>query len=168
MVKRSKITIFITTFVIFLNTIFFNSSAFSQTSSKLNSLKIPNGWSKIHEHVTPLILEYSKNNLGACVYITLQKYDSREIIDVIICEGAGFGDFVISDEKNNDKGILPANSDYEIIKILDYKAIIERHEFLPLALAVNIDKDTKLVCESASVNESDLIRFSEAFINLNF
>ena len=166
MAKRSKV-IKILIWLLIITSNFLNTPAFSQ-SSNLKSLKIPDGWLKIHEHVTPLILAYSKNNLGACVYITLQKYDSREIIDVIICEGTSFGDLVIADEKNNKKGILPANSDYEIIKILDYKAIIERHEFLPLALAVNIDKNTKLVCESASINESGLIKFSEAFINLNF
>ena len=122
------------------------------------------GWTLADEYVQPLNLAYKNNySVGECKYLTFKNTLGREI-KVIICSGSGFGEFFVPPEKNISRGLIPADSDYELTNILNYPAVIERHEFLPLALSVKLD-DKTIVFESFE-NENDLKNFAVAFIKI--
>ena len=55
---------------------------------------------------------------------------------------------------------MPSDSEYRILDIAGRKAILERHENIPLSLAVDADDNVVLTIESSALDEEGIIVFA--------
>ena len=77
--------------------------------------------------------------------------------------GSASGEFNIPNEKNLNPGIMRSDSEYKLTNIFDHPAIIERVNFLPVALSIKISTDCTLIFES-DLNDEQLINLAEEFL----
>ena len=81
-------------------------------------------------------------------------------------EGKGTGNLYVPSSVKNSKGVMPLNSGYEILNVSGKKSILETHENLPLALAINYSEDIILTIETYSLNREEILKFAEKLLDI--
>ena len=111
------------------------------------------GWQCVNEYVVPLVADANSADMGTITYRDYER-DNRTL-NVILTQGKGTGSFYVPEHVNDAKGVMPSGSGYEVLEVAGFKAVLERHEYLPLALSVNVSKDTVLTIESSPLNDEE-------------
>ena len=124
------------------------------------------GWHSVSKYILPLITEYNQESQGTVTYMTYQRESPPSFIEAILSEGAGAGSLYIPPEVNTDKGMMPADSGFELLKVSGHDAIIESRPFMPLVLAVNVADNITLNLESPSAKREELIRIAEDILSV--
>ena len=137
----------------------FSSSAFS--------FELPNeiqNWHSVSEFVTPLIA--SEKDFGRVIYKNYESEKPKGFLQIIMTEGKGTGNLYVPSSVKNSKGVMPLNSGYEILNVSGKKSILETHENLPLALAINYSEDIILTIETYSLNREEILKFAEKLLDI--
>ena len=135
-------------------------------SSCAYSLELPdelNGWHCVNEYVVPLVLDVNSADMGTITYRDYTQ-DNRSI-QIILTQGKGTGGLYVPEKVRDAKGVMPSGSGYEVLEVSGFKAVLERHEYLPLALSVNISKDTVITFESSTLNDEDITYFANSILS---
>lgn len=122
-------------------------------------------WRSVSKYIQPLITEYNGESQGTVTYMTYNRESPSSTLDIILTEGAGTGNLYVPEKVNNDKGMMPSDSGFEVLKVSGHDAIFESHAFMPLALTVNADDNVILTLESASLEENELIEIVEVILS---
>ena len=126
------------------------------------ALELPdsvNEWQCVNEHIVTLTPSATSENLGRMVYRDYERESPRGYVQVILTEGTGTGSLYVP-ERVRAGGLMPSDSEYRILDIAGRKAILERHENIPLSLAVDADNNVVLTIESSALDEEGIIEFA--------
>ena len=118
-----------------------------------------NEWRYVNEHVVTLTPSADGVNLGRMVYRDYERESPRGYVQVILTDGTGTGSLYVP-ERVRAGGLMPSDSEYRILDIAGRKAILERHENIPLSLAVDADNNVVLTIESSALDEEGIIEFA--------
>lgn len=135
--------------------------------SCINALELPDSireWHSVSERVQNLIAIAGNKNLGRCVYKTYERESPKGYMNLILTEGPGTGSLYVPERINDSKGVMQVSSGYEVLSISGYSAVLERHEYMPSALAVNISKDIILTVETGSLDDKGIIEITEELL----
>jgi len=127
------------------------------------ALELPdniNEWQSLKEVITPLIPAANNKYIGRIMHKYYSRNNPRGDLEIILTEGTGAGELYIPESVKDSEKLFNTSSGYEIINVSGYSAILEKHENLPLALAVKVDNNTTLTIETHALNESELIKFA--------
>ena len=119
-------------------------------------------WECVNEYIVPLILDADKSEIGQVIY--RDYVNENKSAQVIITKGKASGNLYIPDEINNNKGVMPCDDIYKILDIDGHKSILEKHEYMPLVLAVNADENKIITIETNSLNEEEIKNFATIII----
>ena len=136
-------------------------------TSRIHALELPDEiqeWHSVSEYVMPLIASKDNTNFGRCVYKSYVRESPKSYMQVILTEGSGTGTLYVPERVNDSKGVMYSPSRYEILNIAGHNSIIEHHEHIPTALAVNISKDIILTLEAGSLDDNEMIELAEEFV----
>ncbi len=117
-------------------------------------------WRCVNEYVVPLILDVNSEDLGRIVYRDYEREMLKGTVQVILTEGRGTGSLYVPEEVRDVAGAMPAESGYRIIDIDGRKSIIERHEFIPISIAVDAGENIVITIESSTLNEEEITEFA--------
>ena len=126
-----------------------------------------NNWVAVNENVLNLNASTENQNLGRVIYKNYIRRRPRGELQIILTEGDGPGALYVPENniKNSDSDSLFASgSDYEVLNILGYRAILELNENLPPSLAVRVNQDTTLTIESYSLNKNEIINLAKEIL----
>ena len=132
------------------------------------ALELPdtvNEWRCVKEDIVPLILDANGENLGRIVYRDYARENPKGTLQIILTEGIGTGSLYVPERVRDSKGAMPSDSYYKILDIDGLKSILERHEFMPVSIAVNAAKNTVITIESSSLSEESIIEFARNLIS---
>ena len=124
-----------------------------------------NNWRLVNEYITRLVLDANSQDLGQVIYRDYEHEAPAGTLQVIITQGVGTGALYVPEKVNASKGLMPSDSGYEVLKVSGRKAIIESQSFMPLVLAINVDDNTILTIESASLSHDEIINFAEEILS---
>ena len=136
-------------------------------TSRIHALELPDEiqeWHSVSEYVLPLIASKDNTNFGRCVYKSYVRESPKSYMQVILTEGSGTGTLYVPERVNDSKGVMYSPSGYDILNISGHNSIIEHHEHIPTALAVNISKDIILTLEAGSLDDNEMIELAEEFV----
>lgn len=136
-------------------------------TSHIQALELPDKiheWHSVNEHVVPLIATAGNKDFGKCTYRNYERESPRGYMQVILTEGTGTGSLYVPEHVNDSKGVMFSPSGYEIVSVSGHNAIIEHHEYMPSALAVNLSKDIILTLESGSIDDEKMIELAEELV----
>lgn len=117
-------------------------------------------WRCVNEHVQSLITEYNHESHGRITYRTYTRESPAGMLEVILTEGSGAGSLYVPESVRASKGVMPNESGFEVVDIDGCGAIIERHNHLPVALAVNVSGDMTLTIETLALDVEGVIDFA--------
>ena len=123
-------------------------------------------WRCVNEYVQSLTTEYNHESHGQITYRTYTRESPAGMLEVILTEGSGAGSLYVPENVRAVKGVMSSESGFEVVDIAGRKAIIERHSFMPLALAVNVEGDMTLTVETTALNEEGVIDFAENMLRV--
>ncbi len=132
------------------------------------ALELPdtvNEWRCVNEHVVPLILDVNSENLGRMVYRDYVRDFPKGTLQIIMTEGRGTGSLYVPEGVRDSKGAMPAESGYEILNVAGRKSVLERREYMPLALAVDVAENVILTIETGSLTEDEIVSFAEEVLS---
>lgn len=121
-------------------------------------------WHLVNEYITPLIAVANSQDLGQVIYRDYERYNPAGLVTTILTKGVGTGALYVPEKVNAAKGLMPADSSYEVLEVVGRKAILENQSYMPLALAVHVDDNTILTIESISLNHDEIIKFAEEIL----
>lgn len=136
-------------------------------TSRIHALELPDEiqeWHLVSEYVLPLIASKDNTNFGRCVYKSYVRESPKSYMQVILTEGSGTGTLYVPERVNDSKGVMYSPSEYDVLNISGHNSIIEHHEHIPTALAVNISKDIILTLEAGSLDDNEMIELAEEFV----
>ncbi|MBR0186937.1 MAG: hypothetical protein IJQ24_12995 [Synergistaceae bacterium] len=122
-------------------------------------------WHSVNKFLQPLITEYNGESQGTVTYMTYTRESPSATLDVILTEGAGTGNLYVPEKVNTDKGMMPSDSGFEVLKVSGHDAIFESRAFMPLALTVQAGDNIILTLESPSAGRDDLLRTAEVILS---
>ena len=122
-------------------------------------------WHSVSKYIQPLITEYNGESQGTVTYMTYSRESPSANLDVILTEGAGTGNLYVPEKVNNEKGMMPSDSGFEVLTVGGHDAIIETHAFMPLALTVKAGDNVTLTLESPSSGRDELLRTAEVILS---
>ncbi len=117
-------------------------------------------WRCVNEHVQSLMTEYNHESHGQITYRTYTRESPAGTLDVILTEGSGAGSLYVPENVRASKGVMPSESGFEVVDIAGLKAIIEHHNHMPVALAVNVSGDMTLTVETLALDVEGVIDFA--------
>ena len=117
-------------------------------------------WRCVNEHVQSLITEYNHESHGRITYRTYTRESPAGMLEVILTEGSGAGSLYVPENVRASKGVMPSEAGFEVVDIDGCGAIIERHNHLPVALAVNVSGDMTLTVETLALDVEGVIDFA--------
>ena len=132
------------------------------------ALELPdavNEWHCVNEHVVPLILDANGENLGRMVYRDYVRDFPKGSLQIIMTEGRGTGSLYVPEGVRDSRGAMSAESGYEILNVAGRKSVLEKREYLPLALAVDVGDNVIFTIESGSLTESGIVSFAEEVLS---
>ena len=135
--------------------------------SHIHALELPDKiheWHSVSEHVMNLIATAGNKDFGKCTYKNYERESPRGYLQVILTEGSGTGSLYVPERVNDSKGIMQSPSGYEIVNVSGHNSIIEHHEYMPSALAVNVSKDIILTLESSSIDGKEMIELADEIV----
>ncbi len=86
-------------------------------------------------------------------------------LQIIMTEGRGTGSLYVPEGVRDSKGAMPAESGYEILNVAGRKSVLERREYMPLALAVDVAENVILTIETGSLTEDEIVSFAEEVLS---
>ena len=123
-------------------------------------------WRCVNEYVQSLTTEYNHESHGQITYRTYTRESPAGTLEVILTEGSGAGSLYVPENVRAVKGVMSSESGFEVVDIAGRKAIIERHSFMPLALAVNMGGDMTLTVETTALNGEGVIDFAKNMLRV--
>lgn len=114
-------------------------------------------WRCVNEHVLPLVADANGEELGRMVWRDYERESPKAVVQVILAEGSGTGSLYVPEHKRGAKGVMPSEAGYEVVEIAGFRAVLETHEYLPSALAVNAGSNTVITIEGSE----NVIGFAE-------
>ena len=135
-------------------------------SSCAYCLELPdeiNGWQCVNEYIVPLVLDVNSADMGTITYRDYTQHNKS--IQIILTQGKGTGELYVPEKVRDIKGIMPSGSGYEVLEVSGFKSVLERHEYMPLSLAVNVSKDTVITFESSTLNDRDIAYFANSILS---
>lgn len=139
----------------------------SLSHSCIHAAELPDSvleWHSVSEYVLPLVTSPDNKNFGRCVYKSYVREAPKSFMCLILSEGSGSGSLYVPEHVDTSKGVMQTSSIYDILLVSGHRAVLERHEYLPHALAVNVSKDIILTVEAGSLNDSELVELAEIVI----
>ena len=136
-------------------------------ASSACALELPDSlgeWHYVNEHVVSLIPDATSEDLGRMVYRDYERESPRGRVQVIMTEGTGTGSLYVPERVRTSGGVMASDSEYRIIDIDGRKAILERHDDIPISLAVNAGDDTVLTIESSVLDEEGITEFARSIL----
>ena len=136
--------------------------------SPVSALELPDSlgeWHSVSKYIQPLITEYNGESQGTVTYMTYSRESPSANLDVILTEGAGTGNLYVPEKVNNEKGMMPSDSGFEVLTVGGHDAIIETHAFMPLALTVKAGDNITLTLESSSTGRDELLKAAEVILS---
>ena len=125
-------------------------------------------WRLISEDVTPLVTE--TENLGRWTRLIYWRNAPRGELEVNLMGGSGPGRLrvpkaALDTPSGQAKEVMEAETEYYVLDVAGCRAVLERHEILPLCLAVSVSPDLSLTLESHAADEAELIDFAGRAVN---
>lgn len=117
-------------------------------------------WRCVNEHVQSLITEYNHESHGKITYRTYTRESPAGMLEVILTEGSGAGSLYVPESVRASKGVMTSEAGFKVVDIDGRGAIIERHNHLPVALAVNVSSDMTLTIETLALDIEGVIDFA--------
>ena len=129
--------------------------------------KIQN-WQAVKDsfYAVSLIPDANSKDLGKIIYKNYQHETPRGYLEIILTSGDGTGSLYVPESVKESKGVMPSDSSYEILNVLDKKALLENNPYLPLVLAVAVKDNVILNLESPSLNKDELVKIAEEILSL--
>ncbi len=122
-------------------------------------------WHSVSKYIQPLITEYNGESHGNVTYMTYRRESPSATLDVILTEGTGTGNLYVPEKVNTEKGMMPSDSGFEVLKVSGHDAIFESRAFMPLALTVRAGDNIILTLESPSAGRDELLRTAEVILS---
>ena len=122
-------------------------------------------WHSVSKHIQPLTTTYNGESHGTVTYMTYTRESPSVTLDVILTEGTGTGSLYVPEKVNTDRGMMPSDSGFEVLKVGGHEAILESHAFMPLALTVKAGDNVTLTLESPSAGRDELVRTAEVILS---
>ena len=130
-------------------------AAFLSAAQALALPETAGEWRSAHEDVIPLVLDANSENVGRWTHRVYTREAPRAAVEVNFMEGSGPGPLRVP-ELNPAAGadtVLDAKSEYRVINVAGWRAVLERSPLLPASLAVSMGSDGTLTLEGNVTDE---------------